>query len=127
MQEQNANAGDKPGYNMVFACSGAADVGAVTDQAARKLAGEKTAAMCCTAAIAAGIPQILEKAAGASKLLVLDGCDQACAKKIMDQGGFSDYAYVELGAMGMEKGKTPVIPENIATTADAARKALTAI
>ena len=39
---------------MVLACSGAADVGGVADGAARALSREKTAVMCCTAAVAAG-------------------------------------------------------------------------
>ncbi|NIA12535.1 MAG: zinc-binding protein [Nitrospiraceae bacterium] len=111
-------------YNLAFACSGAADVGAIADQAVRKLSREKAASMCCTAAIAAEIPDILEKATFAAKIVVLDGCDKACAKKIVDKGGFTNYAYIELGAMGMEKGKTPVNEESVAKTAAAASEAL---
>ena len=99
--------------NLVFACSGAADVGGVADQAARQISREKKASMCCAAAIAADVPDIIEKTSSASKMVVIDGCDKACAKKILDNGGFPDYAYVELGALGMEKGKTPVNDENI--------------
>ena len=111
-------------YNLVFACSGAADVGAVADRAARKLAQEKSASMCCTAAIAAEIGEILEKAAFASKIVVIDGCDKVCAKKILDKGGFAGHAHVELGALGMEKGKTPANEQNIVLAANAAIDAL---
>ena len=124
MAEQKACSCGKIQYNLVFACSGAADVGAVTDLAARELAREKTASMCCTAAIAAEIPDILEKAAFVAGIVVLDGCDKACAKAILDRGGFADYAYVELGAAGMEKGKTPVSEESVARAAAVAREAL---
>ena len=111
-------------YNLVFACSGAADVGAIADQAARKLSRDKTAAMCCTAAIAAEVPDILEKATFATKMAIIDGCDKGCARKILEQGGFVDHAYVELGMLGMEKGKTPVSEEHIARAAAAASEAL---
>lgn len=111
-------------YSLAFGCSGAANIGAIADQAARKLSREKTASMCCTAAIAAEVPDILEKATFATKMVVIDGCDKACAKKIMDKGGFTEHAYVELGALGMEKGKTPVTDENIAKAAGAAAMAL---
>ena len=111
-------------YNLVFACSGGAEVGAIADQAARKLSREKKASMCCTAAIAAEIPDILEKATFATKMVVIDGCDKGCAKKILDQGGFTDHAYVELGTLGMEKGKTPVNEEDIAIAAAMAAEAL---
>ena len=59
MSEEKQCSCGKISYNMTFACSGAADVGAIADQAARKLSKEKTASMCCTAAIAAEIPEIL--------------------------------------------------------------------
>ncbi|HOD48918.1 MAG TPA: putative zinc-binding protein [Candidatus Hydrogenedentes bacterium] len=125
MAEQNTCSCGKVQYNMAFACSGAADVGAIADQAARALAREKTAFMCCTAAIAAEIPDILEKAALANRLVVIDGCDKACAKQIMDKGGFNDLAHVELGSLGMEKGKTPPTEENVGKALAAAREALT--
>ncbi|MFO7974328.1 MAG: putative zinc-binding protein [Candidatus Hydrogenedentota bacterium] len=124
MSEQSACSCRKVQYNLVFACSGAADVGAVSDQAARVLSREKTAFMCCTAAIAAKIPDIVEKAALANRIVVIDGCDKGCAKNILDAGGFSGHAYVELGALGMEKGKTPPTEETVRAAATAAREAL---
>ena len=75
--------------------------------------------MCCIAAIGADIPEIVEKARGATKILVIDGCDHECAKKILERAGFDGFGHVQLGAVGMEKGKTPVSEENIARAADA--------
>ncbi|MBI5091802.1 MAG: putative zinc-binding protein [Candidatus Hydrogenedentes bacterium] len=109
---------------MVFACSGAADVGAIADQAARKLTREKTAAMCCTAAIAAEVPDIVAKADLATGMVVIDGCDKACAKSILEKSGFDKFAYVQLISLGMEKGKTAVTEENIAKAANASAEAL---
>ena len=125
MSEQPSCSCGRIRYSLAFACSGAADVGAIADQAARKLARDKTAAMCCTAAVAAEIPEILERTACAAKIVVIDGCDKACAKKILDIGGFTDHVHVELGTIGMEKGKTPVDEANVAKAAAAASEALT--
>lgn len=125
MNEHKACNCERIQYNLVFACSGAADVGAVTDQAARRLSQEKTASMCCIAAIAAEIPDILEKATCADKIIVLDGCEKACGKKILDAGGYTGHAHVELGSIGMEKGKTPANEENIVKAVAVAREALT--
>ena len=47
---------------LVFACSGAADVGAVTDRAARE----------------------------ADRILAIDGCEEVCAKKNLERAGLRD-------------------------------------
>jgi len=95
-------------YNVVFACSGAADLGALADRAARKLSRDKTAIMMCTAAIGASAEDILNKARNAKKLLVIDGCETECAKKVLEKAGFGDLACLQLENLGLEKGKTTV-------------------
>ncbi|MBZ0255690.1 putative zinc-binding protein [bacterium] len=112
---------DKP---MVFACSGAADVGAISDQAARRLAKEKDAPMCCVAAIAAGIPEIEDKARQSNQIIVIDGCDKDCAKHILARAGFNSFTHIQLEDMGMKKGESPATEERIETVVDLARKAL---
>ena len=124
MSEQNPCSCGRLRFNLGFACSGASDVGGIADQAARTLAREKTASMCCAAAIAAEVPDVVEKTRTATKIVVIDGCDYDCARKIMEKGRFKEFAYVRLQDLGMEKGKTPVTEENIAKAASAAREAL---
>jgi uncharacterized metal-binding protein len=114
----------KPKYNMVFACSGAADVGGITDLAARELAKEGNASMCCTAAIAAKIPEVLDKTKGAEKLLAIDGCSKECTKIVLEKEGFNMFDYLQLEDMGMEKGKSPATPDRIDTVLNAARPLL---
>lgn len=109
---------------LLFACSGAADVGALTDQAARMLTREKAASMYCTAAVAAGVHTALERSASASKLVAIDGCSQCCARKILERAGFTDFAHVELGALGLVKGESPINEENVARVARAVRREL---
>jgi len=95
-------------YNAIFACSGAADVGQISDRAARSVAARKAATMICTAAVGAGIEDIMDKARGAKRVLVIDGCDKACAFKIMEKAGFKEFISMRLDILGLEKSKTPV-------------------
>jgi uncharacterized metal-binding protein len=109
---------------LLFACSGAADVGGLTDHAARMLTREKAASMYCTAAVAAGVHTALERCAGASRLVAIDGCSQCCAQKILARAGFSDCAHIELGSLGLVKGESPITEENVERVARAVRKEL---
>lgn len=96
---------------MIFACSGAADVGAVADQAARKMTREGIGKMFCLAGIGGRVSGIMATTAAASKVLAIDGCPLNCAKLALEQAGFSGFEHVQLADLGMEKGKTPLSPE----------------
>jgi len=67
MSEQNVCAcGAAP--KLIFACSGAADVGAVADQAARKLTRNGAGKMFCLAGIGGRVSGIMATTAAASKV-----------------------------------------------------------
>ena len=55
-----------PSSKLVFACSGAADVGAVADQAARQLAKAGEGKMFCTVGLGGKVEPILETTRAAS-------------------------------------------------------------
>jgi uncharacterized metal-binding protein len=116
----------KPKYKLVFACSGAADVGEITDQAARRLTKEKTASMCCSAAVAADIPEIIEKTQNAERVLALDGCPKDCVKTILQKSGFTNFKHVQLETVGLKKGESPLTEINIETVLNQSRLLLTA-
>lgn len=120
MDSQN-NLNPKPIPAMVFSCSGAADVGAITDQAARRLSKEKTASMCCTAAVAAEIPDIMEKVYNTKHILALDGCDKECTGVILSQAGLSNVSHLQLDNLGMKKGESPVTEDRINMVMQVAR------
>lgn len=98
---------------IMYACSGAADVGEIADGTARKLRAEGYGKMSCLAAIGAGLSGFIESAKAADENLVIDGCAVGCAKKVFDQKGIS-CRYVVLTELGLEKGKTPATAETIA-------------
>ena len=99
---------------LIFACSGSADVGAIADQAARKLSRDGKGKMFCTAGIGGRVSRIIETTKGAAKILTIDGCPLNCSRKSLQEAGFANFAHVQLSDLGLEKGKTPVTDENIA-------------
>jgi uncharacterized metal-binding protein len=99
---------------LIFACSGASDVGAIADQAARKLTKEGVGRMFCLAGVGGRVSGIMKTTESAAEILAIDGCPLDCAKKCLEQAGFMKYVHLRVTDLGMEKGKTPVTEENIA-------------
>ena len=54
------------GDTLIFACSGAADVGAISDQAARKMTREGAGKMFCLTGVSGRAPGIMERTKAAS-------------------------------------------------------------
>ena len=102
----------------VFACSGAADVGAIADQTARKISKEGKCKMFCTVGIGGRVGGIMETSKAAEKILAIDGCPLNCAKNCLEQAGFANFAHVQLADLGMKKGESPVSEEKIKTVAE---------
>ncbi|MGC8865471.1 MAG: putative zinc-binding protein [Bacteroidales bacterium] len=97
---------------MVLACSGACDLGQITDLVARKLRDNKVRKMNCLAVIGAGIEPSIE-AFKAKNILMLDGCPTDCGKRILYKYGFTNYKYLIVTDLGYKKGHTPVTDEVI--------------
>jgi len=98
---------------LIFACSGAADVGAIADQAARKLTKDGEGKMFCLAGIGGRVPGIMATTESAAKILAIDGCPLNCVQSSLTQAGFKTYEHLQLADLGMEKGKTPPSPEAV--------------
>ncbi len=109
---------------LVFACSGASDVGAVADQAARRVSRMKLASMGCLSAVANGLNFAMDPVKVAERIIVIDGCPESCAKMTMEKAGVSSFDYVRLSDFGMEKGHTKVNQEHIAQVYDRAETIL---
>jgi uncharacterized metal-binding protein len=105
------------GPKLIFACSGAADVGAISDLAARKLTTEGVGQMFCLAGVGGRVEPIMQKAQAASKILAIDGCPLNCTKSGLEQAGFNEFKHLQLADLGLEKGKSPASDENVAKVA----------
>ena len=101
------------GTKLIFACSGAADVGEIADRAARQLTKEGVGKMFCLAGIGGRVSGIMETTKTAASILAIDGCPLDCARKTLEEAGFVGFEHLRLSDLGMEKGKTPATPEHV--------------
>jgi uncharacterized metal-binding protein len=98
---------------LVFACSGSADVGALADQAARRMTAEGCGRMSCLAAFGAGIESFLEAAGKASMIMAIDGCPTDCTMRMLEKAGLEGVRHFRVTDLGLQKGRSPATPENI--------------
>jgi uncharacterized metal-binding protein len=101
------------GPKLIFACSGAADVGEISDRAARNMTRDGAAKMFCMAGIAGRIPGIIKMTQAASQILAIDGCELDCVKNCLHQAGFKQFEHFRVTDLGLEKGNTAVNNESI--------------
>ncbi len=109
----NANQGAVSPGRLIYACSGAADVGQIADLAARKLMQQGFGRMYCLAGVGGRVPAILETTRTATMILAIDGCPQACARKTLEQAGFTNYRHLQLEDLGLTKGDHPPTAERV--------------
>ena len=111
---------------LIFSCSGAADVGAVADRAARELTQKGIGKMFCLAGIGGRVSGIMKTTEAAQAVLAIDGCPLNCTKLCLEQAGFTDFEHLQLTEIGMGKGQTEVSDENVARVVEIATQKLQA-
>lgn len=109
---------------LIFPCSGGSDVGAITDQAARKLTRDGAGKMYCLAGIGGRVSGIIETTKAADTVLVIDGCPENCARKTLEQAGFTNFQHLRLSDLGMQKGQSPLCDAHVAHAAASAQELL---
>ena len=100
------------GTKLIYSCSGAADVGEIADQVARRLRSEGFAKMTCLAGIGAGLSGYVQSAKGADENITIDGCPVACAKTTLEKIGVTPTSYI-LTDLGLVKGESPITKETV--------------
>ncbi|MGQ9490410.1 MAG: putative zinc-binding protein [Anaerolineae bacterium] len=91
---------EKPSVG-IFYCGGAmSSAGELTGVAAfevLKQLGPQEVGMGCVSALAAGVPKHFRTMQGLERVVVVDGCPNACVRKIVEKTGARMDAYVNLG------------------------------
>jgi uncharacterized metal-binding protein len=105
--------------HIVLSCSGASDVGQISDLVARKLSKEGVRKMNCLAVVGAGIDKSIRDFK-TKNILVIDGCPVDCGKRILEKNGISNANYLRLNDLGFKKGKTEVNQEYVNKVYEAA-------
>jgi uncharacterized metal-binding protein len=101
------------GPRLIFACSGAADVGEIADRAARRLNQAGTGKMFCMAGLGGRVSGILKTTESAQAVLAIDGCPLNCVKSSLEQAGFKGFRHLQLADLGLEKCKSPATEDNV--------------
>lgn len=95
----------KGGVKTIMACSGASNVGQITNEVAKILDTEKEGKFFCLAGVGGHVSGMVASVEGSDKVLVIDGCPVACGKLTMEQAGLKDYEYVLVTDLGIEKNR----------------------
>jgi len=90
---------------MILACSGGSNVGQLSNQAAVELTQEGFGKMYCLAGIGGQLKGFVQSAKDVPVIAAIDGCSVGCAKAILKNAGVTNYNYVVLTDLGIEKNK----------------------
>jgi len=99
---------------LIFACSGASDVGHIADLAARELGAAGLGKMSCLAGLSAEVPSIMNDVQSADEIIALDGCPLECVRKTLEAAGIKDFDHVRLTELGLKKGESPADEKRVA-------------
>ena len=101
---------------LLYACSGAADVGQVADLVARKLDDEEWGGMSCLSGIGADLSGFIESAREADNI-VTDGCPVGCGRKMFEARGLP-FTEIVMTQQGLVKGSSPATSEVVERMAE---------
>ena len=102
------------GETLIFTCAGAAHSGQVANRVGVQLRQQGDGALFCLAAVAAEIPEKLERTQQAGRRIVVDGCEDCCCQKVMQKANIPFDVAVVLADLGIEK--QPEKPDLITDT-----------
>jgi uncharacterized metal-binding protein len=105
----------------ILPCSGGSNVGQIANQAAVSLDMMGVGKIYCLAGIAAHINGMVESAKSAKRLVAIDGCQVACAKKAIEHAGLkvtdwiciTDEGIIKSHAFALEEADIEKITQKI--------------
>ncbi len=90
----------------ILPCSGGSNCGQIANQAAVNLDVQRVGKIYCLAGIAAHIDGMVESAKSAKRLVAIDGCQVACAKKTIEHAGLKATDWICVTDEGIAKNHT---------------------
>ena len=111
---------------VLLPCSGGSNCGQIANQVAVKLTEEGVGNIYCLAGIGAHIEGMLNSVRSAKRVVALDGCSIACAKKTIEHAGLVVTDWVCVTEEGVEKvHEFTLQPKHIELIAQRTREMLT--
>jgi uncharacterized metal-binding protein len=90
---------------MILACSGASNVGQLSNKAAVELTQEGFGRMFCLAGIGGNLSGFVQSAKDAPRMVAIDGCELGCTKATLEQADVPLKNYIVLTELGIQKNK----------------------
>ena len=90
---------------ILLPCSGGSNCGQIANQTAVNLDIEGVGRIYCLAGIGAHIDGMVESARGAKRIVALDGCQVACAKKTIEHAGLTLTDWICVTQEGINKSR----------------------
>lgn len=97
----------------IVACSGASNVGQISNQAALELSKEKVGGFFCLAGIGAHIKGMVKSGKEADLIVAIDGCPVQCAAKILQHAEIEPAIQVIVTELGIEKSHEIAFDEKV--------------
>jgi len=88
---------------MILTCSGASREGRLANQAAVELTKEGFGQLFCLAGIATGKSGLVQSAKDTEQIIVLDGCETACARTILENAGVPLKEHIIVSQLAIQK------------------------
>lgn len=112
------------GTTLVFACSGGADVGEISDRAARLMDERDAGSMYCLAGVGGRVSGIVKSTEAADHVIMIDGCPLDCGRRTLEEASISGFRHVRVTDLGFKKGDSPPTNKAVERVAAAACAAL---
>ena len=96
---------------ILLPCSGGSNCGQITNQVAVSLDVLGIGHIYCLAGIGAHIDGMVESARGAKRIVALDGCQVACAKKTIEHAGLTVTDWICVTEEGISKSHRLLMDE----------------
>ena len=110
------------GNVMILPCSGGSNVGQLANQAAVELTQDGFGKIFCLAGIGGRLSAFVQSAKDVDRMIVIDGCDLACAKATLETAGVPLKDYLVVTDLGIEKNKNFALkPEDVTKVKDAVK------
>lgn len=88
---------------LVFPCAGGSNVGQISNAAAVEMDRRGLGNIYCLVGVAAHINGMVASAQGADRVIAIDGCSVACARKALEHAGVNISQALIVTDLGIEK------------------------
>ena len=90
---------------MILACSGASNVGQLSNRVAVELTQEGFGKMFCLVGIGGGLSGFVQSAKDVPGMIAIDGCEVGCARATLEKAEVPLKDYIVLTDLGIQKNK----------------------